>query len=94
MVGVQGAIYEVEINTQDMTYKVRNIGQRKIVRSNELDGIKPPEHLNTLKAHAKKAMKRMGVAFETEIRGLDVKPREEKQILSEVEELLNGKEDK
>ncbi len=71
-VGNQGAVYEVEINTKEMTYRVKNVGQRKTVRSNEIDGVKPPTHLYTLRVQAKKALKKMGVKFETEIRGLDV----------------------
>ena len=71
-VGNQGAIYEVELNTKEMTYRVKNVNQRKIVRSNEIDGVKPPTHEYTLRVQAKKALKKMGVKFEAEIRGLDV----------------------
>lgn len=70
--GNQGGLYEVVLDTEVMSYKIRNVKQRTIVRSTEKDGKKTPKHLNTLKKQAKAALKTMGVQFKIDIRGIDV----------------------
>jgi len=70
--GNQGAIYEVVLNLKEMSYKIRNLRQRTIVRSTEKDSKKPPQHLNTLKRQAKNALMSMGVTFDIDLRGIDV----------------------
>ena len=68
--GQQGALYDVYIDTNTMTYKVKNVKQGIILRSTEKDGKKPPTHLHTLKIQAKKALESVGVKFDIEFRGL------------------------
>lgn len=87
-IGSQNAIYEVEIDTEAMTYRVRNVKQRKIVRSNEIDKVKPPKHIYTLKCHAKDALKKMGVKFELEIRREANNSFDETKTIKEIKELL------
>ena len=87
--GNQNAVYVAEIDIVEMTYKVRNVLQRRIVRSNEIDKVKPPKHLNTLKNHVKAALKKMGIKFEVEVRfkkdELDID-----DALKQLEEILNN----
>lgn len=60
--------YRVYLNLEEMTYRVINIKSESSVRSTKIDRRKPPKHLNTLKAQAKKAIKTLGVQFDVEIR--------------------------
>lgn len=68
--GNQGALYEVDIDTNSMTYKVRNISNGNLVRSTEKDGRKVPTNLEVLKKQAKKALESMGVNFNVEVRNI------------------------
>lgn len=70
--GQQGARYQVELNTNDLTYKIRNVSRNKpvILRSNELDGVVPGTTLRTLKNQARRALESLGVEFEMDLRGL------------------------
>lgn len=65
-----GGVYEVDLNLDSMTYGIRNINTRCLVRSTEKDGKKPPKHLNTLKRHAKSALLSLRVVFDIEIRNV------------------------
>ena len=69
-VGNRGGIYEVELNLRSMTYKIRNIKQKTIVRSNKKDGRKSPSHISNLKIQAKRALISMGVIFDIEVRAV------------------------
>lgn len=60
--------YRTYINIEEMTYRVVNIRSETAVRSTELDRIKKPSHINTLKKQVKRAMKSLGIVFNIEIR--------------------------
>lgn len=65
-----GGIYEVDLDTEKMIYKIRNVNTRCLVRSTEKDGKNPPKHLHTLKRHAKKALLSLRVDFDIEVRNV------------------------
>ena len=69
--GQQDALYQVKINTKDLTYRVVNVRSGKVIRSTEKDGKKPPKLLKTVYVQAKKALKTLGVVFDHEFRELE-----------------------
>jgi len=69
--GQQDALYQVKINTKEMTYRIVNVRSGKIIRSTEKDGKKPPKLLKTAYVQAKKALKTLGVVFDHEFRELE-----------------------
>jgi len=71
-VGQRDALYKVILDLDSMTYKIRNVRRQRYVRSTEMDGKKPPKHLNTLKTQAREALKSMGVKFDLDLRGINL----------------------
>jgi len=63
-----GGTYEVDLDLDNMIYKVRNINTRVLIRSTQKDGVTPPTHTNTLKRQAKKALKTLNIQFKNEVR--------------------------
>lgn len=70
-VGQQGAQYQVKINTEDLTYRIINVNSKKILRSTDKDGCKPPKNLYTVYEQVKRALKTLGVTFGIEFRNLE-----------------------
>ena len=68
--GPKGGYFEVLINTEDHTYKIKNIKSQKVLRSSEKDGVKPPKRLYTVYEQVKRALKSLGIVFEHEFRNL------------------------
>jgi len=59
-----GALYEVEYNVNEMTFRVTNMSNGHIVKRNK----RTVTNLNVLKRGIKRALKELGVEFEIEIR--------------------------
>ena len=69
-VGQQKAQYKIFINTKEKTYRIKNMNTKLILRSTEKDNKKIPKNLYTVYEQAKKALKTLGVNFDSEFRGL------------------------
>lgn len=65
---VHGGSYVVYLNLDEMSYEIKNINQQRIVRSSEKDGANLGVTPNVLKMQVRRALKKMGVKFEKEIR--------------------------
>ena len=59
-----GAQYSVELDTKEMLFKIRNVGNRTIVS----EGGDKITNLHVLKTAAKKALENLGCEFELETR--------------------------
>lgn len=64
----KGAIYEVRLHLDTITYSIKNVRKQAIIKSNEKDGVKPPKTIKALKAQVKRALKKLGVVFDYEFR--------------------------
>ena len=58
-----GATYVVELDTNEATYRITNVNNRRVYRGG--DGIK---NLHVLKRKAKKRLEELGVSFSSETR--------------------------
>jgi predicted HAD superfamily phosphohydrolase YqeG len=65
---VNQAIYEVEINLNDNTYRVINVRQQECVRSSDKDDMPPTISQHVLKRRVKQVLDDLGVDFDVEIR--------------------------
>lgn len=65
-----GGSYSVKINTDKMTYQINNVNTMRIMASTEKDNVKPPKNLYTVQEQVKRALKRLGVKFDLDLRGL------------------------
>jgi hypothetical protein len=72
-IGQQNAQYQVKVNTEEMTYVITNVTTKRILRSTEKDGKKPPKNVYTVFQQVKRALKTLGVEFEHEFRQLEGK---------------------
>jgi hypothetical protein len=68
--GNQDGLYQVKINTKELTYRIVNVRTKKTIKSTEKDGRTPPKTLRTVYEQAKKSLKSLGVKFEHDFRGL------------------------
>lgn len=64
----RNAVYIAHINTKELTYKIKNIKQRKIIKSTEKTETNKISSVTYLKRLVKKRLKELGVEFETEIK--------------------------
>lgn len=62
------AQYKIRLDTENMTFQVINVGQRKIVKSGGKEGITNA----WLKITAKRALESLGVSFNMELRQNDL----------------------
>jgi hypothetical protein len=74
-----GAIYEVEINLNELTYRIINVRQQECVRSTEKDTSFRTKSHHVLKRQVKRVLDELGVDFDVEIR----QPRPDKVISNE-----------
>lgn len=58
------ALYTIELNSNEMIFKIRNIGNGHIVKK----GGEKINNLHVLKRKVKRALKELGVKFDLEIR--------------------------
>lgn len=70
-----GALYQVEINTENLTYRVLNVRQQECIRSSEKDAFKTIS-THVLKRQVKRVLYELGVDFDVEIR----QPRPDKVV--------------
>ena len=70
-----GTRYDVEINTNDMSYEIRNITSNRVVKRGKANpSIKFPLH--SLKIKVKKELKVLQIEFKAEVRRNSVKKEE------------------
>jgi hypothetical protein len=58
------ALYSIELDLNEMDFKIRNMGNGHIVKR----GTKNVKNIHVLKRNVKKALKQLGVKFDLEIR--------------------------
>lgn len=66
--GINNAIYEVEIDLNDLTYRIINVRQQECIRSTEKDGAFRTKSHHVLKRQVKRVLDELGVDFDVEIR--------------------------
>ncbi len=62
------ASYYVEMNINNMTYRIINIRNQEVIKSTFKDKKTPPTNKQVLQRHIKSALKKLGVIFEPEVK--------------------------